>query len=435
MSGAAPVGMGTVASNRATRIASLTVISVAMLAVGFLMGVLADRSGLLPGMSTAEPTDVAPTFGVFWQAWNLVQRRYVERPSIDPTRMTYGAIEGMLDSLGDTGHTRFLSPDEVKAEADVLAGRLEGIGAEVSMRSGQPVIVAPIPGSPAQQAGIRPGDAIVRVDGQEVAGLTVEQVVNLVRGPAGTAVTLTVIHEGETNLDDVTVTRAQITVPSVSWSMLPGTTVAQVLVSQFADHTGRELASALGDAQTAGATAVVLDLRDDPGGIRDEAITVASQFLRDGNVLIERDASGKQTTYPIKGGGVALDTPLVVLINQGSASSAEIVAGAIQDDQRARLVGATTFGTGTVLSQFSLGDGSAIFLGTAEWLTPNGRQIWRHGISPDVPVALPAGATALIPDQVRGMTVDQLQTSQDTQLLRAIAEVGATASASPVVTP
>jgi carboxyl-terminal processing protease len=406
-----------------------------MLALGFIGGVQADRAGLLPGVPSTEPADVTETFSVFWQAWNLVQRHYVERPSIDPTKMTRGAIEGMLDSLGDTGHTRFLSPDDVKAEQDALAGRLEGIGAEVSMRDGQPVVVAPIPGSPAQQAGIRPGDAIVRVDGQDVGDLTVEQVVNLVRGPAGTSVTLTLLHQGETTLSDVTITRAQITVPSVSWAMLPGTTVAQILVSQFSENTGKDLVSALGDAKTGGATALALDLRNDPGGIRDEAITVASQFLRDGNVLIERDAAGTETPYPVVSGGVALDVPLVVLVNQGTASSAEIVAGAIQDGQRAKLVGATTFGTGTVLSQFSLSDGSAIFLGTAEWLTPNGRQIWHHGITPDVPVALPTGATALIPNQVSSMTADQLQASQDTQLLRALAEVSALVSTAPRSTP
>jgi carboxyl-terminal processing protease len=175
----------------------------------------------------------------------------------------------------------------------------------------------------------------------------------------------------------------------------------------------------------------VLDLRNDPGGELDEAIGVASQFLKSGNALIQQDASGRRRAYPIRPGGVATDIPLAVLINEGTASAAEIVAGAVQDQSGGRLVGATTFGTGTVLSIYPLSDGSAIFLGTAEWLTPSGRQIWHHGITPDVPVSLPAGVTPLIPDEVAGLTAQQLAASQDAQLLRAIQEVNQPSSAKP----
>ncbi len=396
---------------------------VLLLGVGLGAGVALDRTDLLPGAVRCEPTSVAPTFSVFWQAWDLVEQHYVDQKALDPQQMTYGAIEGMLDSLGDTGHTRFLAPETLKQEQDSLSGHLEGIGAEISIRSGQPTIVAPLPGSPAQKAGVRPDDVIVKVDGKDVSNLTLDQVVNLVRGPAGSSVTLTVIHKGDTSLTDITVTRASISVPNVTWALLPGTTVAHLLVAQFAENCTNDLVSAVKDAQAKGANAFVLDLRNNPGGLRDEAIGVASQFLNGGNVLIEQDAQGHQTTYAVKPGGVATDVPLVVLINEGTASSAEIVAGAVQDQHRASLVGATTFGTGTVLSLFNLSDGSAMFLGTEEWFTPSGRQIWHHGISPDIPVTLPNGAVPLTPYEENSMTPQQLQSSQDTQLLRALQEV------------
>ena len=404
------------------------VAALALAGGGFGAGAAAERSGALPGAIVREPAGVESTFSIFWQAWDLVQQRYVERQAIDQTQMTYGAVEGMLDALGDTGHTRFLSPKELQDFQASLAGRLEGIGAEVGMRNGRPTIIAPIPGSPAQRAGLRPGDVIVRVDGREVSGLKVDQVVDLVRGPAGSPVTLTVIHPDQGGLTDVTVTRARITVPSVSWARVPGTAVAHVLISQFAERTTDDLVGALNEARSGGATAIVLDLRNDPGGLRDEAIGAASQFLGEGNVLIERDAQGHETPFPVRAGGVATDVPLAALINEGTASSAEILAGALQDRHRGPLIGATTVGTGTVLSLYHLSDGSAVFLGTSEWLTPDGRQIWHHGITPDVPVALPPGAFPLIPNEESGLSPEQLQASQDAPLLRALQELGQAAA-------
>ena len=401
----------------------LIVASLALLLVGFDAGVLADRADLVAGATYYEPRSVAPTFSIFWQAWDLVQQHYVDRAAINPTQVIYGATEGMLNSLGDVGHTRFLSPQALRQENESLSGHLEGIGAELSSRNGQSTIVAPIPGSPAQKAGLRPGDVIVRVNGQEVAGLTLDQVVNLVRGPVGTSVTLTVLHEGETALTNITVVRAQITVPNVTWAQLPGTAAGHVLISQFGANRTQDLVKALQDVQSKGLKGIVLDLRNDPGGYRDEAIGVASQFLTSGNVLLEQNAQGQRTPYPVKAGGIAPNLPLSVLINEGTASSAEIAAGALQDHHRGPLVGATTFGTGTVLSTYQLSDGSAILLGTEEWLTPDGRQIWHHGIVLDIAVSLPTGAVPLIPEQEAGMTPQQLQSSQDTQLLRVPQEV------------
>jgi carboxyl-terminal processing protease len=264
---------------------------------------------------------------------------------------------------------------------------------------------------------------IVRVDGQDVADLPLAQIVQRVRGPAGTEVTLTVIHRGETSLSEIKVVRAKITVPSVAWTMLSGTSVAHILLSQFAERATSDLVAAIKEARAAGATALILDLRNNPGGLLEEAIGVASQFLGEGNVVLEQDAQGRRTSYHVRQGGSALDLPLVILINEGSASASEIVAGAIQDYRRAPLVGTTTFGTGTVLSLFRLEDGSAIYLGTKQWLTPEGHEIWHRGVTPDIPVELAPTALPLLPQEAADLTPGQLYASPDAQLLRALAEV------------
>ena len=413
-----------------------TIFALTLFGSGYLVGLTTSRAAAFSDASADAPPGVASTFGVFWQAWNLAEQHYVNRQALDPTKMTYGAVAGMLSALGDDGHTRFLSPAEVKSQQESLSGRIVGIGVQVSLNNGRTVVVRPFAGSPAQQAGLRSGDEIVAVDGQSVDGLSIAQVSTLIRGAAGTPVTLSTVHAGETTPVEVSVVRATVTVPSVSWAIVPGTQTAHVLVSKFSEQTTDELVRALTAARSAGATSLILDLRDDPGGIRDEAIGVASQFIASGNVLLERDAQGELQPYPVRPDGVAVDVPLAVLINVGSASSSEIVAGAIQDHQRGRLVGATTFGTGTVLSVYPLADGSAIYLGTAEWLTPNGRQIWHHGIVPDDAVALPASGRVLTPDDVRTLSASDFAASHDAQLLRAVQLVDPSYTTSaPTTTP
>jgi len=396
---------------------------VVLVLIAFLAGAEAGPLLDLPLSLGAQPPNTVFTFRVFWEAWNLVQQHYVERSRVDPQKMTYGAVQGMLDALGDIGHTRFLTPDELQEERQAISGQLEGIGAELVIREQGPTILAPLPGSPAQQAGIRAGDTIVRVNDQEVAGMSLDAVVHLIRGPAGSGVTLTVLHPGDTTLSAITVTRARFSVPAVTSAMIPGTSIAHVLLSQFSEHATDQLAAAITSARDQGATSMILDLRNDTGGLRDEAIGVASQFLSEGNVLIERDAQGHDAAAPVKPGGVAPDIPMVVLINEGTASSAEIVAGALQDYDRGLLIGATTVGTGTVLSSYELSDGSALLLGTRQWLTPKGHQIWHHGITPDIPVPLPPGATPLTPREETDMTPAAFQSSQDAQLMRAVQQL------------
>ena len=246
--------------------------------------------------------------------------------------------------------------------------------------NGQVVIVAPIDGSPAQAAGVKAGDIIVKVDGVDLTGMSLSDVVSKVLGPAGTKVTITLQDPKTGAIRDVTITRAKINVKNVTWIMLPGTTIADVRIAGFSQGVTNDLRTALKQIQAQGATGIVLDLRNDPGGLLDEAIGVTSQFLGSGNVLLVKDAQGQEQAIPVRSGGLAVNIPMVVLVNQGTASAAEIVSGALQDAHRATVIGETTFGTGTVLNGFSLSDGSQILLATEEWLTPNGRVIWhkRH---------------------------------------------------------
>jgi carboxyl-terminal processing protease len=231
---------------------------------------------------------------------------------------------------------------------------------------------------------------------------------------------LTVLHPDTTDPVEVTITRAEVVVPSVSWRMLPDQ-IAMVRLASFDDDAGRELKKALKLAKEQGARAVVLDLRNNPGGLLDQAVEVANQFLPEGTtVLLEENRDGKRETTVTRDGGVALDLPLVVLVNKGSASSAEIVAGALQAAKRATLVGEATFGTGTVLTPYRLSDGSRLLLGTQQWLTPDGRQIRGQGIAPDELVALPAEVAPLSPAEAASLDATKLGESEDIQLARAL---------------
>ncbi len=391
------------------------------LTVGLGGGVVLDRQALI---ADAQPTRAAsshaPNVQLIQQAWDTINRVYVDRSALQSKPLTYGAISGMVSALGDTGHSTFLSPEMLKQENNFTQGHFEGIGAELQAKDGHAVIVAPMDNSPAQKAGLRPGDIILKVDGQSVDGLPLAQVVGKILGPAGTSVTLTIVNPTNNDTRDITLVRARITLNNVTWARLPGTTVAHVRIAAFSQGVTQALQKALTDIQQQGMTGIVLDLRNDPGGELDEAIGVASQFLKSGDVLLEKNAQGQITHVAVKPGGLATNLPMVVLVNGGTASAAEIVAGALQDAHRATIVGETTFGTGTVLNQFPLSDGSALLLATEEWLTPDGRTIWHKGITPDMVVSLPSTANILLPEAGRDMTPAQLQASDDKQLLRAL---------------
>jgi carboxyl-terminal processing protease len=363
------------------------------------------------------PGGAEDEFALYLEAWEAIREDYVDQGQVDPERQTYGAIRGMLDSLGDEGHTRFLTPEEVQSNREDLAGEYVGVGIQLEDREDEVVVAAPIDGSPADRAGIQPGDVILAVDGQDVSGLELTEVVERVKGDEGTSVTLTV-ERGDRELE-FSLDRAEVRVPAVSWMPIPGTEAAQLRLASFSADASEELAAAIEEAQAAGAERFILDLRNNPGGRVDQALGIAGQFLEPGEVVyIRKDSDGSEREETVPRSADPIDAPLVVLINEGSASSSEILAGALRDNGRARVVGETSFGTGTVLNEFVLDDGSAILLGVAEWLTPNGDFIREEGIEPDVVVESPEDFRPLTPDEARDLSREEIF-ERDPQIERA----------------
>jgi carboxyl-terminal processing protease len=362
--------------------------------------------------------------GLIQQAWNDIDQHYVDRKAVDYKQMSYQAIRSMLAVLNDKGHTRFLTPEDVQAENQELSGTFTGIGVNLrqDQTTKQVIITATIPGSPAEKAGFRRGDILLAVNGVSVVGKDVDTVSPLIQGTAGTTVSIKVQRPSTQQILTISVVRAEISVPNVILHYIAEDHIAHIQVVQFANGVSDQLKSTLNQAKTLGATRIILDLRDDPGGYLQEAINTASEFIASGTVLQEQDSKGNRTTYRVVGGVVNTTSPMVVLVNNNTASAAEIVSGALQDNKRAIIMGVKTYGTGTVLQEFSLSDGSALLIGTSEWLTPDGHFIRDLGITPDIPVNLSANALPLEPndENVVHMSEQQILSSGDAQLAAAI---------------
>ena len=376
--------------------------------------------------STPNPTDVpsSAAFDLVRDAWDILHQDYVGADELDDTALAYGAIEGLTDAVGDTGHTSFLTPQEREEREEELSGSYVGIGVRIdAAEDGRPLIVGVFRGSPAEAADLRPGDIIVAVEGEPTLDQDLDEVASRIRGEAGSIVSVTVQRGVDGPERELDIERAEVDVETVSWAMVPGTNTAMLRLEQFSHGAADDIKAALEDIRGAGADRIVLDLRGNPGGFVNEAIGVASQFLEKGTVYVERNADGDETTHAVTAGGAATDVPLVVLIDGSTASSAEIVSGALQDAGRGQLIGETTFGTGTVLGEFPLEDGSALRVGTTEWLTPKGRRIWHEGIVPDVSVARANDVRPVVPDDLRIMTAAEADDLADPQLARALTVV------------
>lgn len=391
-----------------------------LFAAGMLVGLLAYRLWELRPPRGAEATALA----AFRDAFEITRTRYVDSAQTDPKKLSYDAITGMIQGLGDTGHSRFLTPQQVRAEQQSLSGTFVGIGVEMAERDGRPVVVTAFPGSPAARAGLRPGDRFLRVNGEDVSGLALSELSTRLRGPKGTEVRLTVLHPDNTVVE-VTAQREEVRQPFVTWAPIQDSTLWHIHISQFGDGAADELDRALEAARAAGATGIVLDLRDDPGGFLKEAVAVVSRFVENGVVLIERDRSGRTEPVMVKSGVDAVTLPVTLLINGGSASAAEVTAAALLYYQRATAFGATTFGTGTVLQTFDLPGGSALLLGVREWLTPGGQPLRNRGVTPTETVTQPDGAATLVPPSPSSPP-EQPCTATDAQLRAAIARLGLT---------
>ncbi len=401
--------------NRRAVVRALAMIFI-VLAVA-LAAYLYGRSESPAGLGEADRENLE----LYAEALNTVRDDYVDQESVDPREQTYAAIEGMLDSLGDEGHTRFLTPEERKQNRQGLSGTYVGVGIQIENKQDKAVVSSPIEDSPAESAGIETGDVIVAVDGEDVQGMELGKIAEKVRGPEGSSVELTVMR-GEQERQ-FTVERAEIKSPVASWNVIPGTDVAQVRLASFTNDSADKLEEAFEEARSAGANRFILDLRDNPGGDLSQAIEVASQFLEPDKVIyLRQDASGEREKIRVPGGADPTDAPLTVLVNGGSASSSEIVAGALRDNERAPLIGTTTFGTGTVLKEFTLDDGSAMLLGIAEWLTPDGDFIRESGIEPGIKAKLGEGADPLTPNEAEDLSKQEIL-DQDAQLKRAFEEL------------
>ena len=392
--------------------------------VGIGVGRLVPAAEGGAGSATPDPAGQASSdreLALIGQAWDILHDQYVGKDELNDQALAYGAINGLTEAVGDTGHTSFLTPEERAARADQLSGSYVGIGVRIDIATdGLPVIDQVFKGSPAEKAGLQAGDELTEVDGKPTSGQDLDLVAGWVRGEAGTTVRIEVRSGGEGTERELSIVRAAVAEVVVSWVMVPGTKTAFLRLDQFSNGAADDVKSALGEIKAAGADRLVLDLRGNPGGYVNEAVGVASQFLSSGDVYIERDATGHETHHAVSPGGAATDLPLVVLVDGGTASSAEIVSGALQDAGRAQIVGVKTYGTGTVLGEFPLADGSALRVGTVEWLTPKGRRIWHEGIIPDVIVERAADVTPLGPDDIQSMTAAQIAALTDPQLARAL---------------
>jgi carboxyl-terminal processing protease len=339
-----------------------------------------------PEEPLVAPSEVPEELKTIWEVWALLTREHVDRAGLDPKAVTEAAIRGMLLPLEDP-QTAYVSAEYLTQSTQDLGGSFEGIGATVQMRlDGKLIIVAPIEGGPAEAAGLLSGDVILEVDGKDLEGLSLLEAVSQIRGRRGTTVVLLVLHLGEIEPAEISIVRDKIPLESVLLRSEPGDTIAHIRLTDFYGDTAEKLRSKINEAIASGAKALIIDVRDNPGGLLNAAIDVTSQFLEEGLVLYEEDGAGRRTNFRVREGGVATDIPMVVLANAGSASASEILAGAMQDHKRALVIGSTTFGKGTVNTFRRLGNGAGLYMSIARYYTPAGRSIEDVGVIPDIEV-------------------------------------------------
>ena len=321
-------------------------------------------------------------FSLFWEAWNKLEEKSMVAP--DTQNMIYGSISGMLSSLNDP-YTVFFSPKDNQDFKDDIAGQFSGIGVEIVQKNGLPTVVAPLSETPAEKAGIKAGDIIISVDGTDTSTIGLNEAISKIRGTSGTNVTLKIVRSGADQPLTLTITRADIQVKSVEWSMKQtgGKNIEYVKVRQFGDDTQSLFANFAADAIAKNPDGIVLDLRNNPGGYVDSAIDMASYFLDGGTVVIEKGKDNQSQEYKTSRDASLKKFKLVVLVNEGSASASEIVSGALQDRKAATLFGEKTFGKGCVQELIPLSDGSAVKITVANWFTPSDRSITKEGVTPD----------------------------------------------------
>ena len=392
-------------------------IGLSLLVIAFGLGVNAGGSGLIKPLGipktqflNTDYSKVSLDFSLFFDVWERLHRNYIDKNELDAQKMFYGAISGMVASLQDP-YTVFLPPQQNKEAKDDLKGKLEGIGVQLGIKDKKIVVIAPLKGTPAEKSGIKEGDWILKVDGKETMNWTLPEAVSKIRGPKGTTVTLTLLHKDATASSEIKVIRDEIKVASVEWEVKSAkcknqsanceiikegcTDCKQIIylkLSRFGDDTTNEWNKAVDEINAAmkqfnngTMKGLIFDIRNNHGGYLSGSVFIASEFLKDGTVVIQESASGKQT-YAVNRKGKLTDVPMVVLVNKGSASASEIVAGALKERNRAKLVGETTFGKGSIQEAQDLAQGAGIHITTAKWLLPSGKWINGSGVEPDVKI-------------------------------------------------
>jgi carboxyl-terminal processing protease len=342
-------------------------------------------------------------FNLYWQVWDTVKSSYVDKEDISEEDMFYGSLEGMVKAIDDP-YTSFLDPDLSKRFNDDLSGSFEGIGAEIGIRDDVLTIVAPIDGMPAQKAGLKSGDKVLSIDGKSTAGISLDEAVDTIRGKKGTDVTLTIYREGLDETKDITIKRGIIVIESVKTEMLENQ-IMLISISNFNEDTEAMFSKAVEEVNNKEVKGIILDLRNNPGGFLDSAIEITSEWIETGPVVLEKFAENDITRYQARGLARLQDYKTVVLLNQGSASASEIVAGALQDYNKATIVGEQSYGKGSVQSLKPFSDGSSLKVSVAKWLTPQGKSISEKGITPDIEVEY---------------TIEDFENNQDPQLEKAM---------------
>jgi len=384
----------------------LVVAIMASFAAGLYVGKSGESSAKNINLATnqelgkPQPVD----FSLFWDVWNKVENEYVDQSKLDAKKMLYGAISGMLRSINDP-YTLFLPPDESKKFQDDMRGDFEGIGAEIGLRKDILTIIAPIEGTPAQKAGLQPQDVVLKINDAATDNLNLDEAVNLIRGPKGTAVRLLVMRDGWNGPKEIEIVRDKIAVPVLKLEF-KDSDIAYVRLYQFTENSPDEFNKAVKQVLKSNAKGVILDLRNNPGGYLEAAVNIAGWFLENGNVVaIEDFGNGQRVEYRSRGDGGLGDRPVIILVNQGSASASEILAGALRDDLKSRLVGQKTFGKGSVQQLDNLANSASLKITIAKWLTPSGQSIMNEGLEPDVMVDI---------------TEDDITNSRDPQLDKAL---------------
>ncbi len=373
------------------------IIVVLLLGVGFVGGLKVGTAGAanvlssvpLLGDSLNATPDQNADFTAFWKAWNVLNDRFVQTHGSTTAPTTkerlWGAISGMTASFGDP-YTVYMPPQEAKSFAETISGEFGGVGMEIGIKDKVLTVIAPLKGTPAERAGIMAGDAILTIDGKSTDGLSTDEAVKLIRGKKGTSVIFKIMREGK--ISEIAVVRAIISVPTIENSYDAKTGVYYIAIYEFTATSAGLFDKALAEFRTSGSHKLILDVRGDPGGYLESAVSIASHFMPEGSAVVTEDYKGKQqnVVHRSRGtGGIPADTKVVVLMNQGSASASEILAGALQDAKVATLIGTRSFGKGSVQELVEI-DGGALKVTIARWLTPGGRSISDGGLTPDIKV-------------------------------------------------